>query len=156
MCRQQISFSWWTAPPALAKLTSSWWRASWQESSSHLPTPSVPLEYVLGPYSTATPPGDWQDSDFRQLVLLRLQLRTFTVLVLFFRVEFSFSSYLNGTQLVNAVQNLNYKGGNTRTGAGLKYVADNLFNSASRRDVPKVCRGNVSSTHFVFSKQLAW
>lgn len=66
------------------------------------------------------------------------------VVFLLFRVEFTFSSYLNGTQLVNAVQNLNYKGGNTRTGAGLKYVADNLFNSASRRDVPKVCRVTVS------------
>lgn len=56
-----------------------------------------------------------------------------------FRVEFTFSTYVNGTELINAVQNLNYKGGNTRTGAGLKYVADNLFNSASRRDVSKVC-----------------
>lgn len=74
-------------------------------------------------------------------------------LFLFFRVEFTFSSYLNGTQLVNAVQNLNYKGGNTRTGAGLKYVADNLFNSASRRDVPKVCRVTISSTRIFFLKK---
>lgn len=54
------------------------------------------------------------------------------------RVEFTFTTYLNGTELVNAVQNLNYKGGNTRTGAGLKFVADNFFNPASSRDVPKV------------------
>lgn len=54
------------------------------------------------------------------------------------RVEFTFTSYLNGTQLINAVQGLNYKGGNTRTGAGLKFVADNFFNPASSRDVPKV------------------
>ena len=54
------------------------------------------------------------------------------------RVEFTFSTFLNGTDLVNAVQNLNYKGGNTRTGAGLKFVADNFFNPSSSRDVPKV------------------
>lgn len=54
------------------------------------------------------------------------------------RVEFTFTTYLNGTELVNAIQNLNYKGGNTRTGAGLKFVADNFFNSVSSRDVTKV------------------
>ncbi|XP_051270453.1 collagen alpha-1(VII) chain isoform X3 [Dicentrarchus labrax] len=54
------------------------------------------------------------------------------------RVEFTFATYLNGTELVNAVQNLNYKGGNTRTGAGLKFVADNFFNPASSREVPKI------------------
>lgn len=55
-----------------------------------------------------------------------------------YRVEFTFTTYLNGTELVNAVQNVNYKGGNTRTGAGLKFVADNFFNPASSRDVSKV------------------
>eukprot|EP00064_Thunnus_orientalis_P003187 superscaffoldBa00000253_g3196 len=54
------------------------------------------------------------------------------------RVEFTFSTYLNGTELVNAVQNLNYKGGNTRTGAGLKFVADNFLNPSSSRNVPKI------------------
>ncbi|KAG7493506.1 collagen alpha-1(VII) chain [Solea senegalensis] len=54
------------------------------------------------------------------------------------RVEFTFSTYLNGTELVNAIQNINYKGGNTRTGAGLKFVADNFFNPATSRDVPKI------------------
>ncbi|KAK9529079.1 hypothetical protein VZT92_013196 [Zoarces viviparus] len=54
------------------------------------------------------------------------------------RVEFTFSTYLVGTELVNAVENLNYKGGNTRTGAGLKFVADNFFNPASSRDVAKI------------------
>lgn len=56
------------------------------------------------------------------------------------RVEFKFTTYLNGTEVVEAVQNLNYKGGNTRTGAGLKFAADNFFNPASSRDVPKVWR----------------
>ncbi|CAB1353805.1 unnamed protein product, partial [Coregonus sp. 'balchen'] len=53
------------------------------------------------------------------------------------RVEFTFTTYLNGTELVSAVENLNYKGGNTRTGAGLKFVADNFFNPTSIRNVSK-------------------
>lgn len=59
-------------------------------------------------------------------------------LVLLSRVEFKFTTYLNGTEVVKAVHNLNYKGGNTRTGAGLKFAADNFFNPASSRNVPKV------------------
>uniref|UniRef100_A0A3B4CGT1 Collagen, type VII, alpha 1 n=1 Tax=Pygocentrus nattereri TaxID=42514 RepID=A0A3B4CGT1_PYGNA len=54
------------------------------------------------------------------------------------RLEFTFTTYLNGTELVSAIENLNYKGGNTRTGAGLKYIADNFFNPATARDVPKI------------------
>ncbi|CAL8338963.1 unnamed protein product [Merluccius merluccius] len=54
------------------------------------------------------------------------------------RVEFELNTYLNGTELVSAIENLNYKGGNTRTGAGLKFVADNFFNPANSRDVPKI------------------
>ncbi|KAM3877835.1 uncharacterized protein col7a1 [Diretmus argenteus] len=54
------------------------------------------------------------------------------------RVEFTFNTYLNGTELVSAVHNLNYKGGNTHTGAGLKFVSDNFFNPTSSRDVPKI------------------
>lgn len=58
--------------------------------------------------------------------------------VLLSRVEFKFNTYLNGTSVVKALQNLKYKGGNTRTGAGLKFMADNFFNPASSREVPKV------------------
>ncbi|KAG7283236.1 hypothetical protein CRUP_004978 [Coryphaenoides rupestris] len=54
------------------------------------------------------------------------------------RVEFTFTTYLNGTELLSAIAALNYKNGNTRTGAGLKFVADNFFNSATSRDVPKI------------------
>ncbi|KAJ8408998.1 hypothetical protein AAFF_G00240190 [Aldrovandia affinis] len=54
------------------------------------------------------------------------------------RVEFTFTTWLNGTELVVAVENLRYKGGNTRTGAGLKFVADNFFSASSIRDVPKI------------------
>lgn len=59
-------------------------------------------------------------------------------LVPLYRVEFKFTTYLNGTGVVKAVQSLNYKGGSTNTGAGLKFIGDNIFNSASSRDVPKV------------------
>lgn len=69
------------------------------------------------------------------------------------RVEFTFTTYLNGTELVNAVQNLNYKGGNTRTGAGLKFVSDNFFNPVSSRDVPKVW-GAVILWFFIISHDL--
>ncbi|XP_058844205.1 collagen alpha-1(VII) chain-like isoform X2 [Acipenser ruthenus] len=55
------------------------------------------------------------------------------------RVEFTLSQFLNGSQVLSAVRNLKYKGGNTRTGAGLKYVADNFFRpTLIRRDVPKI------------------
>ncbi|XP_060723226.1 collagen alpha-1(VII) chain [Tachysurus vachellii] len=54
------------------------------------------------------------------------------------RVEFTFATYLSGTELLSAIENLNYKGGNTRTGAGLKYIADNFFNPRTTRDVPKL------------------
>ncbi|XP_067908450.1 collagen alpha-1(VII) chain-like [Heterodontus francisci] len=55
------------------------------------------------------------------------------------RVEFSFEDHRNGSQILTAVRNLRYKGGNTRTGAGLKYIADNFFGSVKlRRSVPKI------------------
>ncbi|XP_018612087.1 collagen alpha-1(VII) chain [Scleropages formosus] len=54
------------------------------------------------------------------------------------RVEFTFGTYRNGTELINAVENINYKGGNTLTGAGLKFVADNFFSPSATRDVPKI------------------
>ncbi|XP_041047042.1 collagen alpha-1(VII) chain-like [Carcharodon carcharias] len=55
------------------------------------------------------------------------------------RVEFSFEDHGNGSQVIAAIRNLRYKGGNTRTGAGLKYVADNFFGSVKlRRSVPKI------------------
>ncbi|KAM6980736.1 uncharacterized protein col7a1 [Aplochiton taeniatus] len=54
------------------------------------------------------------------------------------RVEFPFTTYQNGTQVVNAIESLDYKGGNTRTGAGLKFLSDNFFNPSTARDVPKI------------------
>ncbi|KAM4654580.1 collagen alpha-1(VII) chain [Amazona ochrocephala] len=56
------------------------------------------------------------------------------------RVEFSFSQHTNGTSVRRAIQQLSYKGGNTRTGAGLRYVADNFFGPTQLRPgVPQIC-----------------
>ncbi|MEE6520356.1 hypothetical protein FKM82_018199, partial [Ascaphus truei] len=55
------------------------------------------------------------------------------------RTEFTFVRYRNGTEVIQAIRNLSYKGGNTRTGAGLRYTADNFFGPTTiRSDVPKV------------------
>ncbi|XP_013918283.1 PREDICTED: collagen alpha-1(VII) chain, partial [Thamnophis sirtalis] len=56
------------------------------------------------------------------------------------RTEFKFSDFLNGTEVIRAVQEIAFKGGNTRTGAGLRYVADNLFGANELRpNIPKIC-----------------
>lgn len=56
------------------------------------------------------------------------------------RVEFSFSQHTDGTSVRRAIQQLSYKGGNTRTGAGFRYIADNFFGPTQRRPgVPQVC-----------------
>ncbi|XP_032094990.1 collagen alpha-1(VII) chain [Thamnophis elegans] len=56
------------------------------------------------------------------------------------RTEFKFSDFLNGTEVIRAVQEIAFKGGNTRTGAGLRYVADNLFGANQLRpNIPKIC-----------------
>lgn len=60
------------------------------------------------------------------------------------RVEFTFDTYTNGSELISAVESLNYKGGNTRTGSGLKFVADNFFSPPTVRNIPKVRGGRVS------------
>lgn len=56
------------------------------------------------------------------------------------RVEFPFSQHTDGTSVRRAIQQLSYKGGNTRTGAGFRYIADNFFGPTQRRPgVPQVC-----------------
>ncbi|XP_018425152.1 PREDICTED: collagen alpha-1(VII) chain-like [Nanorana parkeri] len=55
------------------------------------------------------------------------------------RTEFEFSRYRNGSDVIQAIRNLGYKGGNTRTGAGLRYAADNFFGPGTiRANVPKI------------------
>lgn len=58
------------------------------------------------------------------------------------RVEFPFSRHTDGTSVRRAIQQLSYKGGNTRTGAGFRYVADNFFGPTQLRPgVPQVPAG---------------
>ena len=68
------------------------------------------------------------------------------------RVEFPFSQHTDGTSVRKAIQQLSYKGGNTRTGAGFRYVADNFFSPTQIRpgvpqvrpgDTPGGCTGSV-------------
>ncbi|NXY20585.1 CO7A1 protein, partial [Atrichornis clamosus] len=56
------------------------------------------------------------------------------------RVEFPFSQHTDGASVRRAIQQLSYKGGNTRTGAGFRYVADNFFSPTQLRPgVPQIC-----------------
>ncbi|XP_062977415.1 collagen alpha-1(VII) chain [Elgaria multicarinata webbii] len=56
------------------------------------------------------------------------------------RTEFTFSKFPNGTEVMRALREMPYKSGNTRTGAGLRYVADNFFGAGQiRPNVPKIC-----------------
>ncbi|KAJ7406919.1 hypothetical protein WISP_130785 [Willisornis vidua] len=56
------------------------------------------------------------------------------------RVEFTFSQHTDGPSVRRAIQQLNYKGGNTRTGAGFRYIADNFFGPTQLRPgVPQIC-----------------
>ncbi|XP_061864653.1 collagen alpha-1(VII) chain [Colius striatus] len=56
------------------------------------------------------------------------------------RLEFTFSQHTDGTSVRRAIQQLTYKGGNTRTGAGFRYVADNFFGPTQLRPgVPQIC-----------------
>uniref|UniRef100_K7G4Y9 Collagen alpha-1(VII) chain n=1 Tax=Pelodiscus sinensis TaxID=13735 RepID=K7G4Y9_PELSI len=56
------------------------------------------------------------------------------------RLEFTLSQHPNGTEVRRAIQQLSYKTGNTRTGAGLRYIADNFFGPTQiRPGVPQVC-----------------
>lgn len=58
------------------------------------------------------------------------------------RVEFPFSQHTDGTSVRRAIQQLSYKGGNTRTGAGFRYVADKFFGPTQLRPgVPQVRAG---------------
>ncbi|KAI1234455.1 Collagen alpha-1(VII) chain, partial [Lamprotornis superbus] len=56
------------------------------------------------------------------------------------RVEFPFSQHTDGASVRRAIQQLSYKSGNTRTGAGFRYIADNFFGPTQRRPgVPQIC-----------------
>uniref|UniRef100_A0A4X2JV88 Collagen alpha-1(VII) chain n=1 Tax=Vombatus ursinus TaxID=29139 RepID=A0A4X2JV88_VOMUR len=55
------------------------------------------------------------------------------------RTEFGLDTYGSGNEVIQAVRELTYKGGNTRTGAGFRHVADHIFLPQLARPVPKVC-----------------
>nr|XP_055076682.1 collagen alpha-1(XIV) chain isoform X1 [Misgurnus anguillicaudatus] len=56
------------------------------------------------------------------------------------RTEFKLSSYDNKETLLDAIQRITYKGGNTKTGRAMKHVKDTVFTAVggARRGVPKV------------------
>uniref|UniRef100_A0AAR2IQJ1 Collagen, type XIV, alpha 1b n=1 Tax=Pygocentrus nattereri TaxID=42514 RepID=A0AAR2IQJ1_PYGNA len=56
------------------------------------------------------------------------------------RTEFKLNSYDNKESLLDAIQRISYKGGNTKTGRAMQHVKDSIFTVAggSRRGVPKV------------------
>uniref|UniRef100_A0A3Q3N772 Collagen, type XIV, alpha 1a n=1 Tax=Mastacembelus armatus TaxID=205130 RepID=A0A3Q3N772_9TELE len=56
------------------------------------------------------------------------------------RTEFQLSSHGNKEALLEAIQRIRYKGGNTKTGRAIKHVKDSIFTSeaGARRGIPKV------------------
>uniref|UniRef100_A0AAR2LSF0 Collagen, type XIV, alpha 1b n=1 Tax=Pygocentrus nattereri TaxID=42514 RepID=A0AAR2LSF0_PYGNA len=56
------------------------------------------------------------------------------------RTEFKLSSYTDKESLLDAVQRITYKGGNTKTGRAIKHVKDSIFTpeSGMRRGIPRV------------------
>ncbi|KAK3562956.1 hypothetical protein QTP86_011711 [Hemibagrus guttatus] len=56
------------------------------------------------------------------------------------KTEFKLNTYHDKGMVLSAVQMVNYRGGNTKTGAALKHVVEKVFASDSgmRRNVPKV------------------
>nr|XP_037859910.1 collagen alpha-1(VII) chain isoform X4 [Chlorocebus sabaeus] len=56
------------------------------------------------------------------------------------RTEFSLDALGSGGDVIRAIRELSYKGGNTRTGAAILHVADRVFlPQLARPGVPKVC-----------------
>nr|XP_020464152.1 collagen alpha-1(XIV) chain isoform X3 [Monopterus albus] len=56
------------------------------------------------------------------------------------RTEFQLSSYGDKEALLDAIQRIRYKGGNTKTGRAIKHVRDSIFTSeaGARRGIPRV------------------
>uniref|UniRef100_UPI0037E884CC collagen alpha-1(XIV) chain isoform X2 n=2 Tax=Semicossyphus pulcher TaxID=241346 RepID=UPI0037E884CC len=56
------------------------------------------------------------------------------------RTEFQLSSHGNKEELLEAIQRIRYKGGNTKTGRAIKHVKETIFTAeaGARRGVPKV------------------
>ncbi|XP_045078029.1 collagen alpha-1(XIV) chain-like [Coregonus clupeaformis] len=56
------------------------------------------------------------------------------------RTEFKLNSYDNKERLLEAINRISYKGGNTKTGLAIRHVKDNIFTVGGgiRRGIPKV------------------
>ncbi|XP_030074425.1 collagen alpha-1(XIV) chain isoform X1 [Microcaecilia unicolor] len=56
------------------------------------------------------------------------------------RTEFKLNSYKDKESLLEAIQQISYKGGNTKTGKAIKHAQESVFttNSGMRRGIPKV------------------
>lgn len=55
------------------------------------------------------------------------------------RTEFGLDAFVSGADVIRAIRELGYKGGNTRTGAAILHVADRVFlPQRARPGVPKV------------------
>ncbi|KAM4706318.1 collagen alpha-1(XIV) chain isoform 1-T1 [Rhinophrynus dorsalis] len=56
------------------------------------------------------------------------------------RTEFKLNSYNNKESMLEAIQRISYKGGNTKTGKAIKHVRDDIFtiNDGMRKGVPRV------------------
>ncbi|KAK2844342.1 hypothetical protein Q5P01_011001 [Channa striata] len=56
------------------------------------------------------------------------------------RTEFQLSSHSNKETLLEAIQRIRYKGGNTKTGRAIKHVKESIFTpeAGARRGIPKV------------------
>nr|XP_051707604.1 collagen alpha-1(VII) chain isoform X4 [Oryctolagus cuniculus] len=56
------------------------------------------------------------------------------------RTEFGLDTLASGGEVIRAIRELSYKGGNTRTGAAIRHVADHIFlPQLTRPGIPKVC-----------------
>lgn len=56
------------------------------------------------------------------------------------RTEFKLNSYTNKERLLDAVNKISYKGGNTKTGRAIQHVKENIFTAEGgvRRGIPNV------------------
>lgn len=55
------------------------------------------------------------------------------------RTEFGLDALVSGGDVIRAIRELSYKGGNTRTGAAILHVADHVFlPQLARPGIPKV------------------
>lgn len=138
-CWRPTSFSWWMAHPALAGTTSAPSAPSWTNWWGPLCRWWARKRCASLWRSTAMIHGEPRGGGVRDSGAAGLGDDASPAPP---RVEFPFSRHTDGTSVRRAIQQLSYKGGNTRTGAGFRYVADNFFGPTQLRPgVPQVPAG---------------